>query len=50
MLDVSVTRVDVSAILLHLTFTQSKQYCSSKISNSNLYVKNRRNEFNLTSC
>ena len=50
MLDVSVTRVDVSAIPLHLTFTQSKQYCSGKTSNSNLYVNNRRNEFNLTSC
>lgn len=30
MLAASVIRVDVSAIPLHLTFTQSKQHCSGK--------------------
>lgn len=30
MLVASIMRVDVSAIPLHLTFTQSKQHCSGK--------------------
>ena len=30
MLAASVTRVDVSAIPLHLTFTQCKQHCSGE--------------------
>lgn len=44
MLVASIMRVDVSAIPLHLTFTQSKQHCSGKnFLNYDLNVKHGRN-------
>ena len=38
MLVASIMRVDVSAIPLHLTFTQSKQHCSGKNLNTTLML------------